>query len=259
MKKKIIKLLATGLVCTLMLGMTACGNEKNTEEDVSLGDIVLDNEVLTPENTENNSGNNTTENGNSVENGDTTTSNDTTKETTGNTTNDTTSDSKSGIAPVKEEEAVVYIDGVAIKLDQTYEEFCKLMEDNNWTISSAVQSPTLPNENKHTGVFFVLTNIGEFQINFMKNENDTEAVLRKIVVYPNYITSDDMDKINLCGVTLTTTHDDIKSKLELYNELPTGNKYLLDDWLYLSVWDTTAEGKSTIMVERKVYSSRVTE
>ena len=115
MKKKIIRLLATGLAVTLMFGITACGNEKNTEEDVSLGDIVLDSEVLTPGSSDD-SNNNTSENnsGNIEGSSDTTTSSDSTNDTT----NEPQNDSKDGIGPVKESEAVIYIDDVAIKMDQ---------------------------------------------------------------------------------------------------------------------------------------------
>lgn len=256
MKKKIIRLLATGLAVTLMFGITACGNEKNTEEDVSLGDIVLDNEVLTPGNSDNTNDNKSENNsGNTEGSNDTTTSSDSTNDTT----NEPQNDSKDGIGPVKESEAVIYIDDVAIKMDQTYEEFEKLMKQNNWTISSVNLSPTIPTDEDRNGAFSVKTNIGEFLIRFMANENNTKSVIRNIEIYPNYITTDNMEKINICGITLDTTHEEIKGKLELYSELPTGNKYLLDDWLYLAVWDTTSEGTSTIKIDRKIFTQRETE
>lgn len=260
MKKKIIRLLATGLAITLMFGITACGNEKNTEEDVSLGDIVVDDEILTPEST-GNSNNNTSENnnGNTEGNKDTTTSSDSTNDTTDDSANESQNDAKDGIGPVKEEEAVIYIDDVAIKMDQTYEEFEQLMKQHNWTVGSDLGSPIIPTDENHSGSFSVKTNIGEFQVRFMENENDTAAVIRNITIYPNYIITDDMDKFNLCGITLNTSHDEIMGKLEVYSELPTGNKYLLDDWLYLSVWDTTSDGTSTIKIDRKIFTQRETE
>ena len=183
---------------------------------------------------------------------DTTKTDETTKETT-------TEEIKSNITPVKEEEAVIYIDDVAIKMDQTYEEFEKLMKQNNWTVSSVYESPIIPSDDDHTGVFCVKTNIGEFLIRFMSNENNTDSVIRNITIYPNYITTDNMEKINICGISLDTTHEEIKGKLELYSEAPTGNVYLLDDWLYLSVWDTTSEGTSTIEIDRKIFTQRETE
>ncbi len=187
------------------------------------------------------------------QNGSTTKTDESTKDTT-------TGKIESNIKPVKEEEAVIYIDDVAIKIDQTYEEFEKLMKENNWTVTSNLtDSPIIPTDEDRSGVFWVKTNVGDFLVRFMENENNTAAVIRNITIYPNFITTADMDKFNLFGITLDTTHEEIKGKLELYSELPTGNKYLLDDWLYLSVWDTTSDGTSTIKIDRKIFFQRVTE
>ena len=187
------------------------------------------------------------------QNGSTTKTDESTKDTT-------TGKIESNIKPVKEEEAVIYIDDVAIKMDQTYEEFEKLMKENNWTVTSNLtDSPIIPTDEDRSGVFWVKTNVGDFLVRFMENENNTAAVIRNITIYPNFITTADMDKFNLFGITLDTTHEEIKGKLELYSELPTGNKYLLDDWLYLSVWDTTSDGTSTIKIDRKIFFQRVTE
>ena len=171
----------------------------------------------------------------------------------------TTEEITSNIRPVKEEDAVIYIDDVAIKMDQTYEEFEKLMKQNNWTVSSIYESAVIPTDEKRSGKFCVATNVGEFLIRFMANENNTDSVIRNITIYPNYITTDNMEKINICGITLDTTHEEIKGKLELYSEAPTGNVYLLDDWLYISVWDTTSEGTSTLQIDRKIFTQRETE
>ena len=187
------------------------------------------------------------------QNGSTTKTDESTKDTT-------TGKIESNIKPVKEEEAVIYIDDVAIKMDQTYEEFEKLMKENNWTVTSNLtDSPIIPTDEDRSGVFWVKTNVGDFLVRFMENENNTAAVIRNITIYPNFITTADMDKFNLFGITLDTTHEEIKGKLELYSEAPTGNVYLLDDWLYISVWDTTSEGTSTLQIDRKIFTQRETE
>ena len=187
------------------------------------------------------------------QNGSTTKTDESTKDTT-------TGKIESNIKPVKEEEAVIYIDDVAIKIDQTYEEFEKLMKENNWTVTSNLtDSPIIPTDEDRSGVFWVKTNVGDFLVRFMENENNTAAVIRNITIYPNFITTADMDKFNLFGITLNTSHDEIKGKLELHCETPTGNEYILDDWLYITIWDTTSAGTSTIQVDRKIFFQRETE
>ena len=187
------------------------------------------------------------------QNGSTTKTDESTKDTT-------TGKIESNIKPVKEEEAVIYIDDVAIKIDQTYEEFEKLMKENNWTVTSNLtDSPIIPTDEDRSGVFWVKTNVGDFLVRFMENENNTAAVIRNITIYPNFITTADMDKFNLFGITLDTSHDEIKGKLELHCETPTGIEYILDDWLYITIWDTTSAGTSTIQVDRKIFFQRETE
>ena len=184
------------------------------------------------------------------QNGSTTKTDESTKDTT-------TGEIKSNITTAKEKEVVIYIGDVAVKFDQTWEEFQHFMTEVGWTFSKLNPTDTYPNNDCYNASFFVDTKIGQVELSFMENEDKTGSVIRDITVYRTYVKSND---INICGVNPLTTHEEVASVLDVEQEFSEGVTYKLDDWLYVSIWNTDEEtGKSNIQIERKMFHMRETE
>lgn len=85
---------------------------------------------------------------------------------------------------------------------------------------------------------------------FMKNSDGTDSELRTIGITPSYLTN---KKVNIGGINIHTTHEEISKILPLNKELPTGASYYLDEYLTVAICETIND-ESSIEIDRTLYN-----
>jgi len=160
---------------------------------------------------------------------------------------------KGGIAPAAEEDIVVYLGDVEVKMDQTWEEFQQLMETNGWTINGKSDRGDFPMGNDYMGSGYIDTNVGTVEFSFMDDMERNGSVMRGILINPNEV---DCDKIKVCGVTPKTDPKKVKDALEVVNETEYYFACKLDNYVTLTFYDPDLDIDHGISVERLQYQLR---
>lgn len=231
MKKKLVTLV---MVSALATSLVACGsNSNNTNTNADSNKVNVENDS-----TKNDTESSTVEQSKDIE----------TKENEAE---------KENISVAKENELVVYIAGKEVKLDQTWDEFQKMVEDYGWSLTDDRSNdwPHYDEDEKewdYYGSGYVQTSIGKVEFSFMDNEDMTGAVLREIRFVFNYITE---NNYSVCGINMTTSFDAIEKELEFLSETEAGRKYHIDDWVTVFVTNPY-EGKSTVSIKREQFHMR---
>ena len=161
--------------------------------------------------------------------------------------------SRQEIKVATEEDIVVNIDGIEVSLSQTWEEFQKVVEENGWTYLT--DDSQFPREGHYTGSVDVQTHVGKIQFNFMDNPDGTGSEVRGVRILPSDINYS--ADVNVCGVNIYTTPDDIGEQLPLAHEVNSNYisaTYQLDEHLELHITTFKEENNSFVVsVSRTFY------
>lgn len=130
------------------------------------------------------------------------------------------------IKPALEKDAYVDFSGIKVPVTITWEDFQKLVTDNNWKIVS--DKDDAPSDANFHGDVEVETNCGVVQFNFMPDAYDTYSVLESVNIDYDLLT----DNVNICGVSCTSKLADLDKALEAeLSDLETSKSYHIDEYL----------------------------
>ena len=183
MKKKIIILLTV----TSMIFATACGNDGDKKSSTETTSNVAEN-------------NNTNSNADN--------SNDNSSKPT---EEPTTKEPAVEILPTSEKDTYVDFSGIKVPVTITWEDFQKLVTDNNWKIVS--DKDDAPSDANFYGDVEVETNCGVVQFNFMPDAYDTYSVLEGVNIDYDILT----DKVSICCVSCTSKLADLDNNMDIIN------------------------------------------
>lgn len=139
----------------------------------------------------------------------------------------------SEIKPVSEEEVVINLGDVDIKLAQTWEEFKNFIDTNGWTMDEE-DYPTLGGR---YGGGYVYTPYGKIDVSFMKNPDETGFEVEGFSFSFTDIKAEDL---NIHGITMKTTPDQLKEVLEHLPDIsgPGYDSFILGENLQITLMNT---------------------
>ena len=130
------------------------------------------------------------------------------------------------IKPALEKDAYVDFSGVKVPMTITWEEFQKIVSDNEWKIVSDEEDA--PSDKNFHGDVEVDTNCGVVRFDFMPDAYDTVSVIEGVKIDYDILT----DEVSICGISCASKLEDLDAVLK-YEESDSADSklYYIDEYL----------------------------